>query len=136
MNRMKTTETKVATLPADSPARFYLAGAALALALFAIPHAGHAQGIVRGAQEGGYEGNRVVPDRSAAWLALQSAPASAAPSARWMAFWVFPIAAATAAAAITTATATSAVIGKAHVVIPGHRAAMNPESRAPDPYLE
>ena len=60
MNRMKTTETKVATLPAGSPARFYLAGAALALALFAIPHAGHAQGIVRGAQEGGYEGNRIA----------------------------------------------------------------------------
>jgi hypothetical protein len=60
MNRMKTPGTKVATLPAGSPARFYLAGAALALALLAIPHAGHAQGIVRGAQEGGYEGNRIA----------------------------------------------------------------------------
>ena len=60
MNKMKTIGTKVATLPTASPARFYLAGAALALALFAIPHAGHAQGIVRGAQQGGYEGNRIA----------------------------------------------------------------------------
>ena len=56
------TKSKIgtSTLPAGSPATRYLAGAALALALLAIPHIGHAQGIVRGAQEGGYEGNRVA----------------------------------------------------------------------------
>ena len=60
MNKMKTTGTKVASLPAASPARLYLAGAALALALLAVPHADHAQGIVRGAEQGGYEGNRIA----------------------------------------------------------------------------
>ncbi len=57
---MKTTKITVSALPAGSPARLYLAGAALALALLAIPHVGHAQGIVRGAQEGAYEGNRAA----------------------------------------------------------------------------
>jgi hypothetical protein len=47
-------------LPASSSAMLYLSGAALALALFAIPQIGHAQGIVRGAQEGAYEGNRAA----------------------------------------------------------------------------
>ena len=60
MNRIKTTTAMTSALPAGSPTRFYLAGAALALALLAIPHAGHAQGVVRGAQEGAYEGNRVA----------------------------------------------------------------------------
>jgi hypothetical protein len=60
MNKMKTTEITAAALPAVTPARLYLATAALALALLAIPHAGHAQGIVRGAQEGAYEGNRAA----------------------------------------------------------------------------
>jgi hypothetical protein len=60
MNKIKTTGTKVATLPVASPVRLYLAGAALALALLAVPHAGHAQGIVRGAEQGGYEGNRIA----------------------------------------------------------------------------
>ena len=48
------------TLPTGLPVKFYLAVAALALALLAIPHIGHAQGIVRGAQEGAAEGNRVA----------------------------------------------------------------------------
>ena len=56
---MKTTKITVSALPTGSPARLYLAGA-FALALFAIPHVGHAQGIVRGAQEGAYEGNRAA----------------------------------------------------------------------------
>ena len=60
MNKMKTTKITASTLPAGSPRMFYLAGAALALALLAIPHPGHAQGVVRGAQEGAYEGNRVA----------------------------------------------------------------------------
>jgi uncharacterized protein YcfJ len=54
------TKARTAALPAISPSRLHLAGAALALALLAIPHLGHAQGIVRGAQEGSYEGNRVA----------------------------------------------------------------------------
>ena len=57
---MKTTKITVSALPTGSPARLYLAGAALALAFLAIPHIGHAQGIVRGAQEGAYEGNRAA----------------------------------------------------------------------------
>ena len=55
-----TTKITVLKLPTISPATRLLAGAALALALFAIPHAGQAQGIVRGAQEGAYEGNRAA----------------------------------------------------------------------------
>ena len=51
---------KTATLPAALPAKFYLAAAAIVLALLAIPQIGHAQGIVRGAQEGSREGNRVA----------------------------------------------------------------------------
>jgi hypothetical protein len=58
---MKTmTKIKTAALPAGSAAGLYLGAAALALALLAIPHIGHAQGIVRGAQEGSAEGNRVA----------------------------------------------------------------------------
>ncbi|MGA7993829.1 MAG: hypothetical protein WCA28_02840 [Bradyrhizobium sp.] len=51
---------KTTTLPIASSAKLHLAGAALGLALLAIPHIGHAQGIVRGAQEGAYEGNRAA----------------------------------------------------------------------------
>ena len=57
---MTASEIKVVALRASSPNRLYFASAALALALLAIPHAGHAQGIVRGAQEGSYEGNRIA----------------------------------------------------------------------------
>src|ERR1700719_2210332 len=51
---------KTAALPAGLPVKLYLAVAAIVLALLAIPHIGHAQGIVRGAQEGSHEGNRVA----------------------------------------------------------------------------
>jgi hypothetical protein len=54
------TRIRTATLPTASPVKFYLATAAIALALLAIPHIGHAQGIVRGAQEGAAEGHRVA----------------------------------------------------------------------------
>ena len=54
------TRIRTSTLPTGLPVRFYLAVAAMALALLAIPHIGHAQGIVRGAQEGAAEGNRVA----------------------------------------------------------------------------
>jgi len=57
---MPHTRVKAATLPARLPAKFYLALAALALALLAIPQFARAQGIVRGAREGSYEGNRVA----------------------------------------------------------------------------
>jgi hypothetical protein len=58
---MNNTKVKTAAVLSAGPsARLLLAGAALALALLAVPHAGHAQGIVRGAQEGAYEGNRAA----------------------------------------------------------------------------
>jgi hypothetical protein len=57
---MNNTKVKTAVLPAALPIRFWLAAAAIVLALLAIPHVGHAQGIVRGAQEGAYEGNRAA----------------------------------------------------------------------------
>ena len=58
---MNKTKVKTAALPAAGlPLRFWLAAAALILALLAIPQIGHAQGIVRGAQEGSYEGNRIA----------------------------------------------------------------------------
>jgi hypothetical protein len=53
--RMK---TKTSTLPNHSRVKVYLAVAATALALLAIPHAGHAQGVFRGAEQGGREGVR------------------------------------------------------------------------------
>ena len=57
MNKIR---VKTAALPVRLPARFWLALAAIVLALLALPHVGHAQGIVRGDQEGSYEGNRVA----------------------------------------------------------------------------
>ncbi len=54
------TKARAATLPAGLPIKLSLTVAAIALALLAIPHIGHAQGIVRGAQEGAAEGNRVA----------------------------------------------------------------------------
>jgi len=57
---MNENKTKAAILSSGSPVNLYFGMAALALALFTIPHFGHAQGIVRGAQEGAYEGDRVA----------------------------------------------------------------------------
>src|SRR6476659_8975355 len=57
MNKSKVT---TAALSAGFPMRLLLGAAAIPLALLALPHAGHAQGIVRGAQEGSYEGNRIA----------------------------------------------------------------------------
>ncbi len=54
------TRLKTAALPAGLSATLHLAVAAVVFALLAIPHIGHAQGIVRGAREGSYEGNRVA----------------------------------------------------------------------------
>lgn len=49
-----------AVLPAGLPVRLLFAAAAVFLTLLSLPHASHAQGIVRGAQEGSYEGNRIA----------------------------------------------------------------------------
>src|SRR5665213_3858660 len=64
MNRMNS-RMRVGTsaMPANSsrnwsPLRTYFAAAAIALGLLAIPHSGHAQGIIGGAQEGAREGGR------------------------------------------------------------------------------
>ena len=57
---MKKTKVKTAVLSDGWPVRLALAAAAILLALLAMPHAGHAQGLVRGAQEGSYEGNRIA----------------------------------------------------------------------------
>jgi hypothetical protein len=45
---------------AGLPVRMLFAGAAALLALTCLPQPGHAQGIVRGAQDGAYEGNRIA----------------------------------------------------------------------------
>jgi hypothetical protein len=52
------TKTMTSARSAGLPVKLHLAAAALIL--LAMPHIGHAQGIVRGAQEGAYEGNRVA----------------------------------------------------------------------------
>src|SRR5258707_14690828 len=57
---MKTSNVKTAVLRDGFPVRLAFAAAAILLALLAIPHAGNAQGIVRGAREGSYEGNRIA----------------------------------------------------------------------------
>ncbi len=75
MNKIR---VRTAALPSGLPARFWLACAAIILALLALPHAGQAQGIVRGAQEGSYEGNRVAGPVGG-WSAVRSEPVSAAP---------------------------------------------------------
>jgi hypothetical protein len=54
------TKARTSRLPAGLPVKLHLAAAAIVLALLAVPHIGHAQGIVRGAQEGAYEGSRVA----------------------------------------------------------------------------
>lgn len=58
---MNSTKVKTAAiLPASRFTRLLLAAAGLSLAFVAVPHAGHAQGIVRGANQGAYEGNRIA----------------------------------------------------------------------------
>ncbi len=54
------TGIKTLTLPIGSTVKIQLAAAVTAIALLAIPHIGHAQGIVRGAQEGSREGGRAA----------------------------------------------------------------------------
>ena len=59
MNSMNSA-TRTSAMPAKSPLRTWFAAAAIALGLLAIPHLGHAQGIIGGAQEGAREGNRAA----------------------------------------------------------------------------
>jgi hypothetical protein len=62
MKRVKAIKT--AAHPVEVPALRWLAAGALALALIAIPHLAHAQGVVggmeRGAAQGSYDGGRVA----------------------------------------------------------------------------
>jgi hypothetical protein len=61
MTTMKSkTGIKTLTLPTGSCLRLQLAAAATAIGLLAMPHLGHAQGIVGGAQEGSREGGRAA----------------------------------------------------------------------------
>lgn len=101
-----------ASLPAGLPLRLLFAGAAILLALLALPQAGHAQGIVRGAQEGSYEGTG-SPAPWAARSEASSGPVSAAPLVRWRACSAFRIAAITAAAGTMTGITASTAIGDA-----------------------
>jgi hypothetical protein len=59
MNRMNgRTGIRTAAMSANSRLKTYLAATAIALGVLAIPHVGHAQGIIGGAQEGAREGRR------------------------------------------------------------------------------
>ena len=58
MNKVKAART--VAYPLEMPGMRWLAALAFALALFAITPLAHAQGIVRGAQQGEYEGGRVA----------------------------------------------------------------------------
>jgi hypothetical protein len=51
-------KTKTSTLQTGASIKVYLAVAATVLTLLALPHAGHAQGVFRGAEQGGREGVR------------------------------------------------------------------------------
>ncbi len=106
MNRTKMNDITASTLSAAPTHRCYLALAAIALAALAIPNAGHAQGIVRGAQEGAYEGNRAA---GPGWSAERSGPALGERLAPSTVCWGFPIG--IAATATTIATAISTAIG-------------------------
>jgi hypothetical protein len=128
------TKIKTAALPTGLPVTLQLAGAALVLALLAIPHIGHAQGIVRGAQEGAYEGNRIAGPVGGAVGTAVGAAASAAPWAPWMACSGFRIVAigATAAASMI-ATIISTAIGR--LSPPSLRGANGSRECAPDDRL-
>jgi hypothetical protein len=61
---MNKTKVKTAAVSGGLRVRLLFSAAALTLALLAAPHAGHAQGLVRGVQDGaaqgGYDGGRVA----------------------------------------------------------------------------
>ena len=58
MKKVKAVRT--AAYPVEMPTGRWLTVLAVTLGLLAIPHLAHAQGIVRGAQQGEYEGGRVA----------------------------------------------------------------------------
>jgi len=57
---MSKTKTHCMAVPTSRLLSFIIMTVAVTLALLAMPHTGHAQGIVRGAQEGAAEGDRVA----------------------------------------------------------------------------
>ena len=60
LNTAKTTNAKTSTLPGGMSVKTRFALVAGVLALLAIPHLAHAQGIVGGAREGSREGGRAA----------------------------------------------------------------------------
>ena len=56
---MNKTKVRSGALPSGSRPLIF-AASVVALALLCVPHPGHGQGIVRGAQQGSDEGNRVA----------------------------------------------------------------------------
>jgi hypothetical protein len=60
MNKMKMIKVKTSALSRGLPVKLQFAGAALVLALLAIPHIGHAQGLIGGAEQGSREGGRAA----------------------------------------------------------------------------
>src|SRR5580693_4551138 len=62
MNKVK--KIKTVAYPLEMPAARWLAAPAFALALLAVPHLAHAQGVAggmeRGAAQGSYDGGRVA----------------------------------------------------------------------------
>jgi hypothetical protein len=58
MNRMNTTKTIAVTPTTGLRVKLPLAAAALVLALLAMPHVGHAQGVVGGMEGGAEHGSR------------------------------------------------------------------------------
>ena len=54
------TKIRALTLPIHYPSKSLVAAAAMAFAVLAIPHLGHAQGIVGGAEQGSREGGRAA----------------------------------------------------------------------------
>lgn len=107
-----------ASLPADLPVHLLFAAAAILLALLSLPQASHAQGIVRGAQEGSHEAT-ALPVPWAALSEASSVPVSVAPLVQSRACSAFLTVAIAAAADITTAIIASIVIGEPTAVIPG-----------------
>ena len=90
------------------------------LALLAMPHAGHAQGIVRGAQEGSYEGNRIAGPVGGVVGGAVGAGVGGAMGAVKGVFGIPEWRSTDAAAAITIAMVISGVTGNS-AVIPGWR---------------
>ena len=54
------TTIRALTVPIHDPSPSRVAAAAMAFAVLAIPHLGHAQGIVGGAEQGSREGGRAA----------------------------------------------------------------------------